>query len=178
MTLCKKFSQIKVMLWQITTKNFFEHSLRQEVIQRKQTITSIMILVHKSPKFQSLAILLVLLGVATNRHISFWCVAASSSEKDHKKQIRRTSTNKVTIGGGLALKHSNKKEITSSASLSTMTTTAATNDKRKTKKKKSKKNKMYYEVWGSDQSNTVTGETSAGVNGSFLWIWDSDSIHA
>eukprot|EP00986_Skeletonema_menzelii_P014889 scaffold10550_cov119-Skeletonema_menzelii.AAC.1 len=33
-----------------------------------------------------------------------------------------------------------------------------------------------YEVWGSDQSNSVAGETSAGVHGSFLWIWDSDDI--
>ncbi len=33
-----------------------------------------------------------------------------------------------------------------------------------------------YEVWGADQSNSVAGESSAGVKGSFLWIWDSDSI--
>lgn len=33
-----------------------------------------------------------------------------------------------------------------------------------------------FEIWGSDQSNSVVGETSAGVRGSFLWIWDSDSI--
>ena len=33
-----------------------------------------------------------------------------------------------------------------------------------------------YEVWGSDQSNSVPGQTSKGVNGSLLWIWDSDSI--
>ena len=33
-----------------------------------------------------------------------------------------------------------------------------------------------YEVWGCDQSNSVAGELSPGVNGSFLWIWDSDSI--
>eukprot|EP00984_Skeletonema_dohrnii_P016903 scaffold7584_cov97-Skeletonema_dohrnii-CCMP3373.AAC.4 len=41
---------------------------------------------------------------------------------------------------------------------------------------KMKKGKGGYEVWGSDQSNSVAGETSAGVKGSFLWIWDSDSI--
>jgi hypothetical protein len=35
-----------------------------------------------------------------------------------------------------------------------------------------------YEVWGSDQSNSVAGEGSAGVKGSFLWIWDSESIKA
>jgi len=34
-----------------------------------------------------------------------------------------------------------------------------------------------YEVWGSDQSNSVAGEAIAGVKGSFLWIWDSESIH-
>ncbi len=33
-----------------------------------------------------------------------------------------------------------------------------------------------YEVWASDQSNSVSGENSAGVKGSFLWIWDSDDI--
>lgn len=33
-----------------------------------------------------------------------------------------------------------------------------------------------YEVWASDQSNSVAGQTSAGVKGSFLWIWDSASI--
>ena len=33
-----------------------------------------------------------------------------------------------------------------------------------------------YEVWASDQSNSVAGESSAGVRGSLLWIWDSASI--
>jgi len=41
---------------------------------------------------------------------------------------------------------------------------------------KMKKGKGGYEVWGADQSNSVAGETSAGVKGSFLWIWDSKSI--
>ena len=31
-------------------------------------------------------------------------------------------------------------------------------------------------MWGSDQSKSVAGETSAGVLGSFLWIWDLDDI--
>lgn len=31
-------------------------------------------------------------------------------------------------------------------------------------------------MWASDQSNSVPGENSAGVAGSFLWIYDSDSI--
>eukprot|EP00984_Skeletonema_dohrnii_P025925 scaffold15160_cov119-Skeletonema_dohrnii-CCMP3373.AAC.2 len=43
-------------------------------------------------------------------------------------------------------------------------------------KMKKKKGKGGYEVWGADQSNSVAGETSAGVKGSFLWIWDSESI--
>lgn len=33
-----------------------------------------------------------------------------------------------------------------------------------------------YEVWASDQSNSVAGQDSLGVKGSFLWIWDSDDI--
>lgn len=33
-----------------------------------------------------------------------------------------------------------------------------------------------YEVWASDQSNSVAGQDALGVKGSFLWIWDSDSI--
>lgn len=33
-----------------------------------------------------------------------------------------------------------------------------------------------YEVWASDQSNSVPGETSKGVKGSLLWVWDSESI--
>jgi len=35
-----------------------------------------------------------------------------------------------------------------------------------------------YEVWGSDQSNSVPGESSRGVNGSFIWIWDSVDVEA
>jgi hypothetical protein len=35
-----------------------------------------------------------------------------------------------------------------------------------------------YEVWGSDQSNSVAGEASRGVNGSYMWIWDSADIEA
>ena len=37
--------------------------------------------------------------------------------------------------------------------------------------------KTSYEVWASDQSNSVPDQSSAGVNGSYLWIWDSDSIN-
>jgi hypothetical protein len=33
-----------------------------------------------------------------------------------------------------------------------------------------------YEVWGCDQSNTVPGLDALGVQGSFLWIWDSNDV--
>eukprot|EP00985_Skeletonema_marinoi_P031814 scaffold37815_cov161-Skeletonema_marinoi.AAC.2 len=36
-------------------------------------------------------------------------------------------------------------------------------------KMKKGKGKGGYEVWGSDQSNSVAGEPSAGVKGGFLW---------
>ena len=36
--------------------------------------------------------------------------------------------------------------------------------------------KPSYEVWGADQSNSVSNEASRGVKGSYLWIWDSNSI--
>lgn len=49
------------------------------------------------------------------------------------------------------------------------------NYRRKLKGKKGKKSDSY-EVWASDQSNSVPDETSAGVNGSYLWVWDSESI--
>jgi hypothetical protein len=42
--------------------------------------------------------------------------------------------------------------------------------------KSSKVSKSSYQVWASDQSNSVPGQTSSGIKGSFLWIWDSDSI--
>lgn len=36
--------------------------------------------------------------------------------------------------------------------------------------------KPSYEVWGADQSNSVPNVASRGVVGSYLWIWDSNSI--
>lgn len=33
-----------------------------------------------------------------------------------------------------------------------------------------------YEVWASDQSNSVAGVAAAGVDGSYLWIWNSDDV--
>ena len=40
----------------------------------------------------------------------------------------------------------------------------------------SKAGKSSYEVWGSDQSNSEAGQSSAGKYGSFLWVWDSTDI--
>ena len=36
--------------------------------------------------------------------------------------------------------------------------------------------KQAYEIWGSDQSNSVTNVESRGVNGSWIWIWDSKDV--
>ena len=33
-----------------------------------------------------------------------------------------------------------------------------------------------YEVWASDQSNSESDQATSGSKGSFIWIWDSDSI--
>lgn len=33
-----------------------------------------------------------------------------------------------------------------------------------------------YELWGSDQSNSVAGQAGLGLNGSFVWIWHSDDV--
>jgi hypothetical protein len=33
-----------------------------------------------------------------------------------------------------------------------------------------------YEYWASDQSNSVPGQASLGVKGSYLWIWDSADV--
>lgn len=44
------------------------------------------------------------------------------------------------------------------------------------KKNKSSKGSPAYEVWASDQSNSVPGEERLGVKGSFLWVFDTDGI--
>jgi len=36
--------------------------------------------------------------------------------------------------------------------------------------------KVPYEVYGSDQSNSVAGEGARGVNGSYIWIWRSEDV--
>lgn len=33
-----------------------------------------------------------------------------------------------------------------------------------------------YEIWASDQSNSVPGQTAGGLKGSFIWIWDSEDV--
>lgn len=33
-----------------------------------------------------------------------------------------------------------------------------------------------YEVWGSDQSNSVVGTETVGTDGGLIWIWDSEDI--
>ena len=33
-----------------------------------------------------------------------------------------------------------------------------------------------YEIWGSDQSNSVRDVGSRGVNGSYMWIWDGKDV--
>ena len=38
------------------------------------------------------------------------------------------------------------------------------------------RNASRYEVWASDQSNSVPGQSALGVLGSYLWIWDSKDI--
>jgi len=35
-----------------------------------------------------------------------------------------------------------------------------------------------YEVWASDQSNSVPGQSGAGLKGSYLWIWKQADIEA
>lgn len=35
---------------------------------------------------------------------------------------------------------------------------------------------LQYEVWASDQSNTIGGLTSPGVKGGYLWIWNSTQV--
>lgn len=33
-----------------------------------------------------------------------------------------------------------------------------------------------YEIWGSDQSNSVAGVDARGVNGSWIWVWDGEDV--
>lgn len=45
-------------------------------------------------------------------------------------------------------------------------------------KKEVGKKEVDYEVWGSDQSNSVPGQSAVGVRGGYLWVWDSASIES
>ncbi|WP_217899861.1 hypothetical protein [Nodularia sp. NIES-3585] len=38
------------------------------------------------------------------------------------------------------------------------------------------RNNSQYEIWGADQSNSVSGVESRGVNGSWIWVWDSKDV--
>lgn len=42
--------------------------------------------------------------------------------------------------------------------------------------KSMKGSNLLYEIWASDQSNSAPGQTTPGTKGSFLWIWDSESV--
>lgn len=33
-----------------------------------------------------------------------------------------------------------------------------------------------YQIWASDQSNSVAGIEGAGTRGNFLWVWDASDI--
>ena len=33
-----------------------------------------------------------------------------------------------------------------------------------------------YEIWASDQSNSVAGASARGVDGSYMWIWNSEDV--
>ena len=37
-------------------------------------------------------------------------------------------------------------------------------------------NKIPYEVWAADQSNSVANAGSRGVDGSFIWVWKSEDV--
>ena len=39
-------------------------------------------------------------------------------------------------------------------------------------------NSVPYEIWAADQSNSVAGEATRGVNGSFMWVWTSEAMLA
>ncbi|TBR60691.1 hypothetical protein B4U84_07505 [Westiellopsis prolifica IICB1] len=39
------------------------------------------------------------------------------------------------------------------------------------------RNDNEYEIWGADQSNSVSGVQSRGINGSWIWVWDSKDVN-
>lgn len=57
-------------------------------------------------------------------------------------------------------------------------TTAQPEQERKSKSEDDKSKQTRYELWAADQSNSAPGQSSLGVKGSFLWIFDSDDVKA
>lgn len=35
-----------------------------------------------------------------------------------------------------------------------------------------------YEIWASDQSNTVAGESGRGLKGGYIWVWDQQDVES
>ena len=81
--------------------------------------------------------------------------AASINEKDHAANTIVSKSRRMLKGkNSNAMKGSKKK-----------------------KRKSDKDDSIRYEVWASDQSNSVPNQTSLGMKGSFMWIYDSTDIH-
>ncbi|KAG7373873.1 hypothetical protein IV203_012968 [Nitzschia inconspicua] len=53
---------------------------------------------------------------------------------------------------------------------------STTRDDSANKQERNLKKNARYEVWGSDQSNSVAGVSTPGTKGSFIWIWNSTQI--
>lgn len=71
--------------------------------------------------------------------------------------------------------HSSNAKLSSTGAI--VTSDSSARKTKKNKKNKKSNNKAMYEIWGSDQSNSISGNTSAGTNGSYLWIWDGNAIN-
>lgn len=65
--------------------------------------------------------------------------------------------------------------VLAGAFLLAATTAFAPGAEAETAEQNSDGHSISYEVWGSDQSNSVPG-AARGTEGSFLWIWDSEDI--
>lgn len=70
------------------------------------------------------------------------------------------------------------KLILSTAILATAALAAAPAMAKGKPGKKANNGNNGYEVWASDQSNSVEGAAGPGRDGSFIWIWDSNDIEA
>jgi hypothetical protein len=80
--------------------------------------------------------------------------AASINEKDHVANTIVSKSRRMLMG-----KNKNAKKG------------------RKKKRKSDQDDSTHYEVWASDQSNSVPNQISLGMKGSFMWIYDSTDIH-